>query len=84
MATAPIFIGGMIRWLVDRKLRQSPACAGLSREEFNAESDKSPGVSNPGSVTTQQKPMLLVFGLDGSATLPKPAAAPAPAAGDPH
>jgi quinohemoprotein ethanol dehydrogenase len=45
---------------------------------------QSPGVSNPGSVTTQQKPMLLVFGLDGSATLPKPAAAPAPAAGDPH
>ncbi len=32
------------------------------------------GVTNPGAVTTQQKPMLLVFGLE----LPKSAAAPAP------
>ena len=34
----------MIRWLVDRKLRQQPAHAKLTQEEFNAESDKSPGV----------------------------------------
>jgi PQQ-dependent dehydrogenase (methanol/ethanol family) len=40
------------------------------------------GTTNPGSVTTQQKPMLLVFGLDGKAELPKPGAAPA--ATDPH
>jgi len=40
------------------------------------------GVTNPGAVTTPQKPMLLVFGLDGKAELPKPA--PAPAAADPH
>ena len=43
-SSSPIFIGGMIRWLVDRKLRQQPAHAALSQEDFNAESDKSPGV----------------------------------------
>jgi hypothetical protein len=43
-SSTPIFIGGMIRLLVDRKLRQNPAHAKLSTEEFNAESDKSPGV----------------------------------------
>src|SRR6185295_2270220 len=37
------------------------------------------GTTNPGAVTTQQKPMLLVFGLDGKAELPKSGAAPAPA-----
>jgi hypothetical protein len=42
------------------------------------------GVTNPGAVTTQQKPTLLVFGLDGKAILPKPGAAPTPVAGDPH
>ena len=46
--------------------------------------DASVGVTNPGAVTTQQKPMLLVFGLDGKAELPKPGAAPAPTAADPH
>jgi len=43
-SSTPIFVGGMIRWMVDRKLRQNPAHARLSTEEFNAESDKSPGV----------------------------------------
>lgn len=43
-SSSPIFIGGMIRWFVDRKLKQSPAHANLSPDEFNAESDKSPGV----------------------------------------
>ena len=42
------------------------------------------GTTNPGAVTTQQKPTLLVFGLDGKAELPKPGAAPAPNAADPH
>ena len=37
------------------------------------------GVTNPGAVTTQQKPMLLVFGLDGKAELPKSVAVPTPA-----
>jgi len=45
---------------------------------------QSVGVTNPGAVTTQQKPMLLVFGLDGKAEIPKPGAAPVPAATDPH
>jgi putative OPT family oligopeptide transporter len=43
-STTPILVGGMIRWLVDRKLRQTPACATLTKQEFEAESDKSPGV----------------------------------------
>jgi putative OPT family oligopeptide transporter len=43
-SSSPIFIGGMIRLLVDRKLRQNAAHAKLTPEEFNAESDKSPGV----------------------------------------
>jgi PQQ-dependent dehydrogenase (methanol/ethanol family) len=42
----------------------------------------SPGVS--GTTPTSMKPRLLVFGLDGKAELPKPAAGPAPAAADPH
>jgi hypothetical protein len=45
---------------------------------------QSPGTANPGSVTTTQKPMLLVFGLDGKAELPRPGTAPAPIATDPH
>jgi uncharacterized oligopeptide transporter (OPT) family protein len=43
-SSLPIWIGGMIRWLVDRKLRQSPSCINMSQDEFNAETDKSPGV----------------------------------------
>jgi putative OPT family oligopeptide transporter len=42
--STPILVGGFIRWLVDRKLRQQPAHAALDEEQFNAESDKSPGV----------------------------------------
>jgi quinohemoprotein ethanol dehydrogenase len=45
---------------------------------------QSPGTTNPGAVTTAQKPMLLVFGLDGRAELPKPGATPAPSTNDPH
>ncbi len=43
-SSSPIFVGGMIRWLVDRKLRQKPAYATMPEEQFNAECDKSPGV----------------------------------------
>ncbi len=43
-STTPIFVGGLIRWLVDRRTRQKPAYAAMSEEQFNAESDKSPGV----------------------------------------
>src|SRR5437764_8241019 len=45
---------------------------------------QSQGVTNPGAVTTQIKPQLLVFGLDGKAELPKAGVAPAPASADPH
>jgi putative OPT family oligopeptide transporter len=43
-SSAPIFIGGMIRWLVDRKLRARPAYAAMNEHDFAAESDKTPGV----------------------------------------
>ncbi|MDD3179120.1 MAG: oligopeptide transporter, OPT family [Opitutaceae bacterium] len=42
--STPILAGGLIRWLVDRKLRQQPAHATLTEEQFSAESDRSPGV----------------------------------------
>jgi putative OPT family oligopeptide transporter len=43
-ASTPIFVGGLIRWLVDRKTRRQPAYAAMNEEQFVAESDKSPGV----------------------------------------
>lgn len=43
-SSTPIFVGGLIRWLVDRRLRRQPAYAAMNEEQFNAESDKSPGV----------------------------------------
>jgi quinohemoprotein ethanol dehydrogenase len=46
---------------------------------------QSQGVTNPGAITTQTKPQLLVFGLDGKAELPNSGAGPSPAsAADPH
>jgi putative OPT family oligopeptide transporter len=43
-SSSPILVGGLIRWLIDRKLRQQPAHAKLTEEQFAEESDKSPGV----------------------------------------
>lgn len=43
-SSSPIFIGGLIRWLVDRKLRKKLAHKNLTEEELVAEGDKSPGV----------------------------------------
>lgn len=43
-ASTPIFVGGMVRWLVDRRTRRKPEYATMSEEQFVAESDKSPGV----------------------------------------
>jgi putative OPT family oligopeptide transporter len=40
----PIFIGGAIRWAVDLYLRKKLAAQNLTEEQFNAETDKSPGV----------------------------------------
>jgi hypothetical protein len=43
-SSAPIFVGGMIRLLVDRKMRARLSEHQLSEDQLNAESDKSPGV----------------------------------------
>ncbi len=42
--SSPIFIGGMIRWGVDLWLRKKLATKNLTEDQFNAETDKSPGV----------------------------------------
>ncbi len=43
-SSTPIFVGGMIRWLVDRHTRKKHAGRSLSEEELTALGDKSPGV----------------------------------------
>ncbi len=43
-SSAPVFIGGLVRWLVDRRLRHTLREHKLSEEQLTAESDKSPGV----------------------------------------
>jgi len=43
-ASAPIFVGGMVRWGVDQYLRRKLAGRELTEEEIIAETDKSPGV----------------------------------------
>jgi putative OPT family oligopeptide transporter len=43
-SSSPIFIGGMIRWLVDRYLRVKFRHKNLSQTLLTAEGDKSPGV----------------------------------------
>lgn len=43
-STSPIFVGGLIRGLVDLYLRRKNAGKKLSEEELTAEGDKSPGV----------------------------------------
>jgi putative OPT family oligopeptide transporter len=43
-SSSPIFLGGMIRWLVDKYLRVKFKDKNLTEEEFVAETDKSPGV----------------------------------------
>jgi putative OPT family oligopeptide transporter len=44
-SSSPIFIGGMIRWLVDRWIRGTKLKGrSLSEEQLTAEGDKSPGV----------------------------------------
>ena len=42
--SAPIFVGGLVRWLVDLYLRKKPENQNLSEEQMAAETDKSPGV----------------------------------------
>ena len=43
-SSSPIFIGGMIRWLVDKYLRNKLKHKNLSEDQLVAETDKSPGV----------------------------------------
>ena len=43
-ASSPIFIGGIVRWLVDRYLRRKFKNDNLTEEELVAEGDKSSGV----------------------------------------
>ena len=42
--SAPIFVGGVVRWLVDKYLRRKPENLRLTEEQMAAETDKSPGV----------------------------------------
>jgi hypothetical protein len=42
--SAPIFVGGAVRWLVDKYLRKKPENFSLTEEQMAAETDKSPGV----------------------------------------
>lgn len=42
--SAPIFVGGMVRWLIDKYTKSRPENKGLSEEKLAAEGDKSPGV----------------------------------------
>ena len=43
-SSSPIFIGGMVRWLVDKYLRKKFGRHNLTEEQLVAEGDKSPGV----------------------------------------
>src|SRR5262249_24367529 len=43
-SSSPIFVGGMVRWLVDLHLRKKLKDKNLTEEELTAEGDKSPGV----------------------------------------
>ena len=43
-SSAPLFVGGMVRWVVDRWWKKQPSHQGLTEEQFLAETDKSPGV----------------------------------------
>ncbi|MEI7729426.1 MAG: oligopeptide transporter, OPT family [Verrucomicrobiota bacterium] len=43
-SSTPIFVGGLIRWLVDRHLRRRLKDHDLTEEQLVAEGDKSPGV----------------------------------------
>jgi len=42
--SAPIYVGGMVRWLIDRHTRRKHAAASLTEDQLVAEGDKSNGV----------------------------------------
>ena len=43
-SSSPIFIGGLIRWLVDHSIRRKHRHSNLTEDQLVAEGDKSPGV----------------------------------------
>jgi len=43
-SSAPVFVGGCVRWLVDRRMRHKLREHNLDEAQLAAESDKSPGV----------------------------------------
>ncbi len=43
-SSSPIFIGGLVRWAVDRHMRRRATHAAMAPEELTRESDKGPGV----------------------------------------
>ena len=43
-SSAPVFVGGLVRWLVDKRLRHQLREHKLTKRHLTAESDKSPGV----------------------------------------
>ncbi|HEX7758517.1 MAG TPA: oligopeptide transporter, OPT family [Caulobacteraceae bacterium] len=43
-SSMPVFIGGMVRWLVDLRIKRRTRRLNLTEEELTAEGDKSPGV----------------------------------------
>jgi putative OPT family oligopeptide transporter len=43
-SSSPLFVGGLIRWLVDRKLRHDLREHNLDETQLTAETDRSPGV----------------------------------------
>jgi len=43
-SSAPVFVGGLVRWLVDRRLRHRLRDVELTEAQLSAESDKSSGV----------------------------------------
>ena len=43
-SSTPLFVGGLIRWLVDRRTARLPASQGLTQAEFTAVTDRGPGV----------------------------------------
>jgi putative OPT family oligopeptide transporter len=43
-SSSPIFVGGLVRWLAERRSRPQLVAAGLTEEQIAAEADKSPGV----------------------------------------
>jgi putative OPT family oligopeptide transporter len=43
-SSSPLFVGGLVRWLVDRRMRHQLREHNLDEQQLTAEGDKSPGV----------------------------------------